>query len=50
MSLARLEGRIAIERFLRRFPDYQLDGEPVRNRRAKFRGFASLPVRLGAPG
>jgi cytochrome P450 len=50
MSLARLEGRIAIERFLRRFPDYQLDGEPVRNRRAKFRGFASFPVRLGAPG
>lgn len=50
MSLARLEGRVAIERLLRRFPDYQPDGEPVRSRRAKFRGFASLPVRLGAPG
>ena len=46
MSLARLEGRIAIERFLRRFPGYDLDGAPVRSRRARFRGFVSLPVRL----
>src|SRR5205814_7546368 len=46
MSLARLEGRVAIERFLKRFPDYQPDGAPVRSRRARFRGFTSLPVRL----
>jgi cytochrome P450 len=46
MNLARLEGRIAIERFLSRFPDYAPDGEPVRSRRARFRGFVSLPVRL----
>jgi cytochrome P450 len=46
MSLARLEGRIAIERFLRRFPDYQSEGPPTRSRRARFRGFVSLPVRL----
>jgi cytochrome P450 len=46
MSLARLEGRIAIERFLRRFPDYQPDGAPLRSRRARFRGFTALPVRL----
>ena len=46
MSLARLEGRVAIERFLRRFPDYQADGAAVRSRRARFRGFAALPVRL----
>src|SRR5213078_2688870 len=46
MSLARLEGRIAIGRFLKCFPDYQPDGEPVRSRRARFRGFTSLPVRL----
>lgn len=46
LNLARLEGRIAVARFLARFPDYALDGEPVRNRRARFRGFASLPVSL----
>ena len=46
MSLARLEGRVAIERFLKRFPDYRLDGVPMRSRRARFRGFTALPVRL----
>jgi cytochrome P450 len=46
MSLARLEGRVAIERLLRRFPQYQPDGAPTRSRRARFRGFAALPVRL----
>lgn len=47
MSLARLEGRVAIGRFLARFPDYALDGPPVRGGRARFRGFLSLPARLG---
>ena len=46
MSLARLEGRVAIERFLARFPDYRPDGTPQRSRRARFRGFTALPVRL----
>jgi len=46
MSLARLEGRIAIERFLKRFPDYRLDGAPTRSRRARFRGFTALPAQL----
>ncbi|MEJ0076099.1 MAG: cytochrome P450 [Alphaproteobacteria bacterium] len=46
ISLARLEGRVAIERLLRRFPDYLLDGAPTRSRRARFRGFTALPVRL----
>jgi cytochrome P450 len=46
MSLARLEGRIAIERFLARFPDYEPNGAPVRSRRARFRGFTALPVRV----
>jgi hypothetical protein len=41
MSLARLEGRIAIGRFVRRFPQYRLNCEPVRGGRARFRGFAS---------
>jgi cytochrome P450 len=48
MNVARLEGRVALERFLARFPQYQCDGMPVRSRRARFRGFVSLPVRLGA--
>src|SRR5256885_305268 len=47
MSLARLEGRIAIERFLKAYPDYQPDGAPARSRRARFRGFTTMPVRLG---
>jgi cytochrome P450 len=47
MNVARLEGRIALERFLKRFPGYRLDGAPVRSPRARFRGFISLPVRLG---
>jgi cytochrome P450 len=46
MSLARLEGRIAIERFLKRFPRYEPDGSATRSRRARFRGFVALPVRL----
>jgi len=46
MSLARLEGRIAIERFLQRFPAYEPDGAPTRSRRARFRGFTALSVRL----
>jgi len=46
MSLARLEGRVAIERFLARFPHYAPDGAATRSRRARFRGFTALPVRL----
>jgi cytochrome P450 len=46
MSLARLEGRVAIERFLKRFPNYRPDAAPTRSRRARFRGFTALPVRL----
>ena len=46
MNLARMEGRIAIGRFLARFPEYRLAAAPVRGGRARFRGFLSLPVRL----
>jgi hypothetical protein len=46
MSLARLEGRVAIERFLLRFPHYGADRAAIRSRRARFRGFTALPVRL----
>ncbi|MGZ5157306.1 MAG: cytochrome P450, partial [Caldimonas sp.] len=47
MGLGRLEGAIAIGRFVTRFPDYALAGAPVRARRARFRGHVRLPVLLG---
>jgi cytochrome P450 len=43
MALARLEGAIAISRFLARFPNYALNGAPVRGGRVRFRGFLSVP-------
>jgi cytochrome P450 len=43
MALARLEGAVAISRFLARFPKYMLNGEPVRGGRVRFRGFLSVP-------
>jgi len=43
LSLARLEGRIAVGRFLQRFPAYRLTAPPVRGGRARFRGFLSAP-------
>lgn len=46
MSLARLEGQIAMGRLLQRFPGYALLGKPTRGGRVRFRGFASIPVRL----
>ena len=47
MALARLEGRIALSRFLARFPKYEPTGAPVRGGRARFRGFLQLPAKLG---
>jgi cytochrome P450 len=44
LTVARLEGRIAIQRLFARFPQLHIDGEPVRNRRARFRGLARLPL------
>ena len=44
MSLARMEGRVAIGKLVRRFPGLRLDGAPVRGGRARFRGFTKLPV------
>lgn len=46
LSLARLEGRVAIGRFLARFPGYRLTGEPLRGGRARFRGFLKAPFTL----
>jgi hypothetical protein len=46
LSLARLEGRIAMGRFLQRFPDIQLTQTPVRGGRARFRGFLHAPFSI----
>ena len=43
MALARLEGAIAISRFLARFPNYAPNGTPVRGGRVRFRGFLRVP-------
>ena len=46
MGLGRLEGKVAIGRFVARFPGYALAGTPVRAQRARFRGHVRLPVVL----
>jgi len=46
LSLARLEGRVAIGRFLQRFPDHRLTQTPVRGGRARFRGFLHAPFSI----
>ena len=48
LSLARLEGRIAIGQFLQRFPRYRLTATPLRAGRARFRGFLSAPFATDA--
>jgi cytochrome P450 len=47
MALARLEGAIAISRFLARFPRYALSAPPVRGGRVRFRGFLNVPCTVG---
>jgi cytochrome P450 len=47
MTLARLEGAVAISRFLKRFPGYAQNGAPVRGGRVRFRGFLSVPCVTG---
>ncbi|HRH90218.1 MAG TPA: cytochrome P450 [Rubrivivax sp.] len=47
MNVARLEARIAFGRLLQRCPRLELAGTPQRETRIRFRGFKSLPVRLG---
>ncbi len=47
MNVARLEARIALGRLLDRCPGLQLRGTPERDPRIRFRGWRTLPVRLG---
>ena len=48
MSLARLEGQIAIGRFIKRFPNYALAGSPLRGGRVRFRGYLQIPALVNA--
>jgi cytochrome P450 len=43
-SLARLEAEVAISTLIRRFPDLDLAGDPVRNGRINLRGLDHLPL------
>lgn len=47
LTLARLEGRVAIGRFLQRFPSCSLLPDRVHGGRIRFRGYASLPAVTG---
>jgi cytochrome P450 len=46
MSLARLEGQIALGRFVARFPNYKLTTRPVRSPRIRFRGFLNISAKV----
>jgi cytochrome P450 len=45
MSLARMEGRIAIDRMVGRFTTLERNGPFIRGGRARFRGFLGYPMR-----
>lgn len=45
-TLARVEGRIALGQFVRRFPRLVANGPRIRVPLARFRGYAKLPVRV----
>ena len=46
LHLARLEGRVALQIFLQRFPTYKLTAAPRRGGRARFRGFLNAPFSI----
>jgi hypothetical protein len=48
MHVARMEARIALSRFLARFGKYRPAGPLQRSRRARFRGYVSIPIEVGA--
>lgn len=47
LTLARLEGKVAVSRFLARYPGYRLDGARVAGGRIRFRGYARLEGVVG---
>jgi cytochrome P450 len=46
MNVARLEARIALSAFLKKFKSIERSSEPVRDLRVRFRGLKTLPVGL----
>jgi cytochrome P450 len=46
LTLARLEGKIALERFLARFPTYEILPGRRDGGRIRFRGYAALPAKV----
>jgi hypothetical protein len=46
MSLARMEGQVAIGKLVQRFKTVERAGDFVRGGRARFRGFLKYPLRL----
>lgn len=47
LTLARMEGKIALERFLNRYPNYEIGDGRKGGGRIRFHGYAALPARLG---
>ncbi|SUZ31632.1 Biotin biosynthesis cytochrome P450 [Roseibaca ekhonensis] len=47
LTLARLEGKVAVSRFLARYPRYRLEGARVPGGRIRFRGYARLEGLVG---
>lgn len=46
LGVAQLEGRIALGRFIQRFPNFRLRGRPSRSPRLRFRGFERIATIL----
>ena len=46
MAVARLEGVVAIGRFVQRFPGYRLAGDPLPAGRVRFRGYLAIPAKV----
>lgn len=46
LTLARMEGRIALSRFIQRFPNYKLSENRVLGGRIRFRGYAALAAEI----
>jgi cytochrome P450 len=47
LTLARMEGRVALHRFLQAYPDYAITGR-INGGRVRFRGYSALHARLEA--
>jgi hypothetical protein len=45
-SLAKMEARIAISKFLNKYPNYNLSSKPLWSERIRFRGLTHLYARL----